>query len=302
VGQGYREFFPFIFSGHILISILLKYDMSATINHPPNSLSFDPRTRSRSLFQTPKTRAGFGGAGSGEGILHAISSMLSDARVVMGHQLDSTTPSNPTAATALLVSNPPSSLAATVISSSPPKNSPTKLPRFLQYAEEHEGIANATMFEYSLSEKGFGPDVIMMDDIDKNDLISCGLNAGDAIRLKRAARTWWTSPDAKRTRQRSQAPASPTPKHPIRIDDRERIRFEKRYANDSGSVSVFGPGIIPGQNHRAKQFVWWFYNSASKAVEKVPDCFIPDIDPEYLNPDPLYEPTPSPQAPSTQAD
>ena len=202
----------------------------------------------------------------------------------MGHCLDPTTPSNPTT----LVNNPPSSLAA-VVSSSPPKNSPTKLPRFLQYAEEHEGIQNATMFEFSLSEKGFGPDVIMMDDIDKNDLISCGLNAGDALCLKRAACTWWTSPDAKRTRQHS-----PTLNRPICIDDRERIHFEKRYANDSGSVSVFGPGIIPGQNRQAKKIVWWFYNSASRAVEKVLDGFIPNIDPEYLNPDPLFEPTPSP--------
>ena len=43
-----------------------------------------------------------------------------------------------------------------------------------------------------------------------------------------------------------------------------------------------------------KQFAWWFYNSALKAVEKVLDGSIPDIDPEYLNPDPLYSLTPSP--------
>lgn len=37
------------------------------------------------------------------------------------------------------------------------------------------------MFEYTLEEKGFGPDVIMMDDFDKNDLVSCGLSIGDAL-------------------------------------------------------------------------------------------------------------------------
>ena len=47
-----------------------------------------------------------------------------------------------------------------------------------------------------LSEWGYGPDI--MKKIDKSDLISCGLSDGDALRLKRAARIWWTSPDAKR--------------------------------------------------------------------------------------------------------
>lgn len=71
--------------------------------------------------------------------------------------VDPTTPPNPTT----LVTNPPSSLA-TVVFSSPPKNSPTKLPCFLQYAEEQEGIENVTMYEFSLAEKGFGPDFIML--------------------------------------------------------------------------------------------------------------------------------------------
>lgn len=76
------------------------------------------------------------------------------------------------------------------------------------------------MFEDALAEKGYDPDVIMTDDIDKNDLISCGLTAGDAVRLKRAACTWWTSADAKRPHQRSPSP--------VRCyDDRKCICFEK---------------------------------------------------------------------------
>ena len=61
-------------------------------------------------------------------------------------------------------------------------------------------------------------------------------------------------------------------------------------------MSVFGPGIIPGRNFRAKEFEWWFYNARTKAVEKVPDGFIPDIDPEYLDIHASpYEPSPSPE-------
>lgn len=218
-------------------------------------------------------------ASGSDGVLQTISSILSDARTIMG--LNPTTPSKP------ISDHPPSSLA-TAVSDSPPKNSPTKLPRFLQYAEEKEGIQNATMYEFALAEKGFGPDVIMMNDIDiKTDLMSCGINAGDALCLKRAAQVWWTSPDAKRTRRSS------TPERPTDIDDRPRIRFEKRYT-DGGSVSVFGPGIIPGKNYQAKEYVWWFFNAHSKTLEKVPDGFVPDIDSEYLNPDDPFEPSPSP--------
>ena len=92
--------------------------------------------------------------------------------------LNPTTPSNVTT-----VTNPLLNLA-TVVSSSPTENSPMKLPHFLQYAEKREGIQNAMMFEFALSEKGFGSDVIMMDGIDKTDLISWGFNASDTLHLK----------------------------------------------------------------------------------------------------------------------
>jgi len=262
--------------------------MTATLNHPPNTLAFDPKKRSRSLFETPKAVASSDGCGSGKGFLQTLSSLFSDARVVLGQTLNiPTTPWN----TTTLTVNPPSTLTTVVSSSPAPKNTPSKLPRFLQYVQEHEGVQNALMFEFALKEKGFGPDVIMMDDFDKSDLVSCGLSIGDALRLKRAAHVWWTSPDAKRPRQRS-----PTPEPPAQIDERLCIHFEKQYMNEDGSESVFGPGIIPGKNFREKEFIWWFYNTGTKTLEKVPDSFIPDIDAEYLDPNaPPYEKSPSPK-------
>ena len=116
-----------------------------------------------------------------------------------------------------------------------------------------------------------------MKKIDKSDLVSCGLSDGDALRLKRAAWIWWTSPDAKRIWR------SLTPIPAVHIDECDHIQFEKLYASDGGSMSVFGPGIIPGKNFRVKEFEWWFYNAHTKAVEKVPDGFIPDIDLEYFD-------------------
>lgn len=251
--------------------IVYKYDANTSADHPPNTLSFDPKTRARSLFEDPKKLTG------GTDMLQVVSTILSDARALYAP----VTPSN-------MAVPPTTTPFPTAVSSSPAKNTPTKLSRFLRYVEEHEGIKDARMFEDMLSERGYGPDI--MDEIDKNDLVSCGLSDGDALRLKRAARIWWTSPDAKRIRR------SLTPIRAVHDDERDRIRFEKRYAIDGGSVSVFGPGIVPGKNFRAKEFEWWFYNTHTKAVEKVPDGFIPDIDPEYLDFNaPPYEPSLSPE-------
>ena len=254
--------------------IVYKYDAKTSADRPPNTLPFDPKTRARSLFEDPKKLTGT------TDMLQVFSTILSDARALYV-PASAATPSK----MAVLPTTTP---LPSAVSSSPAKNTPTKLSRFLRYVEEHEGIKNAPMFEDVLSERGYGPDI--MDEIDKSDLVSCGLSDGDALRLKRAARSWWTSPDAKRIRR------SLTPIPAVRIDERDRIRFEKRYASDGGSVSVFGPGIIPGRNFRAKEFEWWFYNARTKAVEKVPDGFIPDIDPEYLDIHaPPYEPSPSPE-------
>ncbi|KAF8799455.1 hypothetical protein BYT27DRAFT_7223729 [Phlegmacium glaucopus] len=245
------------------------YDAEATAKQPPNSLAFDPKTRARSLFQGPKR------SGSGGDMLQTFSSILSNARAL----LVPGTPSN-TIVTAL----PATPLPSEVVPDSPAKNTPTKLARFLRYVEENEGIRDARRLEESFAENGYGPDI--MGEVDKEDLMSCGLTVGDALRIKRAAHVWWTSPDAKRHRR------SPTP---VRIDNRERIRFDKRYANNGGSHSVFGPGIIPGMNHRAHVFEWWFYNRLTKTLEKVPDGFVPDIDQEDMDPNALFEPSPSPE-------
>ena len=57
-----------------------------------------------------------------------------------------------------------------------------------------------------------------MGDVDKEDLVSCGLTVGNALHIKRAAHVWWTSPDPKRRRQSLSPP-------PVHIDNSDRIQF-----------------------------------------------------------------------------
>ncbi|KDR66659.1 hypothetical protein GALMADRAFT_216875 [Galerina marginata CBS 339.88] len=145
------------------------YDAEATSKQPPNSLPFDPKTRARSLFQGPKKSGGSGD------MLQAFSSILSDARALFVPG----TPSN-----AVVAALPATPLPSAAVPNSPAKNTPTKLARFLKYVEENEGIRDARGLEAIFSENGYGPDI--MGDIDMEDLVSCGLTAGDALRLKRA--------------------------------------------------------------------------------------------------------------------
>ena len=260
---------PFLFWDFYLI--LYQYDAEAISKQPPNSLNFDPKTQARSLFQGSKR------SGGGGDMLQTFSSILSDARAL----LVPSAPSNP-----VITALPITPLPSAAVPDSPAKNTPTKLTHFLQYVEEKEGIQDACGLEQTFADNGYGPDI--MGDVDKEDLVSCGLTVGDALHIKCAAHVWWTSPDAKRRRQSLSPP-------PVHIDDHDRIWFEKRFANNSGSHLVFRPGLVPSTNHRAHVFEWWFYNQLMKTLEKVPDSFVPDIDQEYMDPNTPFEPSPSPE-------
>ncbi|KIK02604.1 hypothetical protein K443DRAFT_37385, partial [Laccaria amethystina LaAM-08-1] len=232
------------------------YDAEATSKQPPNSLTFDPKTRARSLFQGLKR------SGGGGDMLQTFSSILSDARTLLVPDA----PSNP-----VITALPVTPLPPAAVPDSPAKNTPTKLRRFLRYVEEKEGIQDARGLEQTFANNGYGPDI--MGDVDKEDLVSCGLTVGDALRIKRAARVWWTSPDAKRHRQSLLVPV------------RTGLFWLRgpQKTGPSRSHSVFGPGLVPGTNHRAHVFEWWFYNQLMKTLEKVPDGFVPDIDQEYMD-------------------
>ena len=76
--------------------------------------------------------------------------------------------------------------------------------------------------------------------------------------LKCGAAHWWNSPEAKWPCLQ----ANPTAPSADDEDYQRCICFEKQYVNDGGSVSVFGPGMVPGKNQWEKEFVWWYFSGA----------------------------------------
>jgi hypothetical protein len=169
---------------------------------------------------------------------------------------------------------------------SPAINTPSKLRRYLEFAEQHLGVNNATIHEHRLVQESFGPDILPL--VSDQTLVECGVPLGDVIRLKRGASTWWASPEAKRPKIVDQPPTNDDFASVLTYE--HDIRFEKRFP-EGGSMSVFGSGIRPGRNRLSRQFKWFFYNKEKKIVEPVPRGFIPMLDPEYLDMDAPYEET-----------
>ena len=126
----------------------LQYDSNATTHHPPNTLSFDPKTCSRSLFQTPKTSSG----NTSNTVLQTISSIFLDAQVLFSGNKTTANPSaTPVNAT------PAENNLLPAISTSPARNSPSKLPAFLRYAEDRLRIKHAMDYNIFLPIKAMAP-------------------------------------------------------------------------------------------------------------------------------------------------
>ena len=83
-----------------------------------------------------------------------------------------------------------SKLASPPVNTSPAIfNTPSKLERFLQAAEQN-GIPGVLSFHPMLSEKGYGPDIMHL--VSVGDLGNIGMAPGDAIHLREYASRWWT--------------------------------------------------------------------------------------------------------------
>jgi hypothetical protein len=268
---------------HAVFDNSLQTDGEVSRFNPPNTTAFDPQMRRRSLFQRPPNSTAASTSSEITAPLAQASELLREVRKLFGpasgsRHMSSDAPASPT--------------PLQQIPASPPTNTPSKLQRYLEYAEKHLGVNEATLYENRLAQESFGPDIFPL--ISEQLLVNCGLTMGDAVRLKRGASTWWTSPEAKRSKLFHE----PSPQNNL-VETIYDIRFEKRFV-EGGSMSVFGSGLVPGKNIHHREFTWYYYNRETKTVEIVPKGFIPIIDPEYLDINaPFYEPTPSPELVNT---
>ena len=159
---------------------------------------------------------------------------------------------------------------------SPPTNTPSKLKRFLEYAEKNLGVANATDYTYLLSSKGYGPNILHR--VKDESLVTLGIPPGDVIWLQDNALKWWNGPNAKR--RFSHADNESNDKH-----TKKHVCFEKRYRDESGKYSLWGYKLVAGDVDPGADYEWWYYSEAHDAVVPVPQGYVPLLEEEGDNAD-----------------
>lgn len=169
---------------------------------------------------------------------------------------------------------------------SPTHPTPTKLPRFLAFAEKNLGVKDATALEWRLQEQGYGPDVL--DAVPDEKLTELDISHGDIIRLKRGAPTWWNGPLAKRARVEAgvdgdacalqNADRAPAASANAReeVDPNMRVRFERRWKD--GASRMYGPRIRASDDFpEEKDYEDWFFCEEADVWMKVPDGYVAEI-------------------------
>ncbi|KAF5337690.1 hypothetical protein D9758_019096 [Tetrapyrgos nigripes] len=144
-------------------------DKKATLLTPPDTITFDPRTRNSSLLGRDR-RSSSVSSGSLEGVSRAATSDLGHLSAILGmvlgtHQLETPHPS-------LRASTPP-----------PPRSEPLTLT-----IKTHQ---QSCLDSFNMPKTALGPEVL--NDIGDQHLTDLNIAPGNVIRLRRAAGAWVTS-------------------------------------------------------------------------------------------------------------
>ena len=250
---------------------MLQYDGTVSVRDPPATVTFDPVNRKSSLpthhHRRPPASASASASASSNvqgisGDLAHLSQIISNVASLA--RIPSKPPTTPTRHRA-------SSLSSASTIPSPARNTPSKLSRFLEYAETHLSVENARLHEDGLRMLGFGPDILHL--VDDGVLKDVGFTPGDVIRLKQNSQQWWNSADAKRKRSsQTSPPVQSTPPN-------KRVAFEKRY-RDGGGHRVYGPKMIEGEFEPGDDVDWHYFCKARDDWVPLPLGYVPVLDGE----------------------
>ncbi|KAJ2933903.1 hypothetical protein H1R20_g3196, partial [Candolleomyces eurysporus] len=258
-----------------------------SLSVPPNTPTFDLINRQPSIKKPRSSSASaslsLGNDGSAVQALGTIHSIFGVFNSLLnrenGHSQGGNTPATP--APAMNGNTPP-----TAGLDSPLANTPTKLGRFLEYAEQ-KGVSDVTEMEALFRARGFGPDVI--EHLSKEDLAELGISRGDGIRLQKLAPKWWELEKMRPKKRKAAEAFSDDNNSPRRLrpDRPLSIRFEKRWINKEtgelleGSASYFGSGFRLGQAHEDVDYCWWYFSREVQASVPVPAGYLPVLDGDY---------------------
>jgi hypothetical protein len=249
---------------------------------PPNILSFDPMKQERVLHPmrrtTPTVTTPAAAPNASE--ISSLTSMLLLRTVRDLTYNHDHVPSTPTPLPRII--DNPAELAR-----SPLIPTPSKLRRFLQYAEDDLGVNFATSYESSLRSIGAGPDILL--EISDQELSRIGLTPGDIIRLKKGSITWWNGPLAKSEpndsakRKRSDTTDSAIP-------ECRKYQYERRY-HDGGRARINGgkmrlDGTPPGEGPEVDYDLYYFCDN-QKAWLPFPQGYTYDTEGDHEDDDPF---------------
>ncbi|KAF8064884.1 hypothetical protein FPV67DRAFT_159076 [Lyophyllum atratum] len=242
------------------------YDGIATAMQPPATNTFDPLNRRASLPRSRSTSAS-----APLSTLSGSSDLAHVASIVQGLVAMAQPPLRPTPLT-------PKNKSTSNDPSTPPsiRNTPSKLSRFLRYAEANLGVRNATTYEEAFQTQSYGPDILHL--VDDKSLLDMGLAQGDVIRLKTNSLRWYNLNSGYQKRKRAIEDQGTPPPPPLpRTPENIKIRFEKRYHN-GGTARVYGPRITPGKPRFEQDYDMTFFSEARRQFIPVPDGFMAVID------------------------
>jgi hypothetical protein len=234
---------------------------------PPQTATFDPINRHASLSCScsASTSTSASSVSQPSDLVHVASIVQGLIAIIQPHsQLAPSTTNNKPASDS---SAPPSPL----------RNTPSKLRRYLQYAEESLNVNGATAYEESPSTQGYGPDILHL--VNGATLLGLGLSEGDVIRLKQNLLRWW-SLESKSNKHKwpdedvgglTQPP--PEPRTPPNM----KVQFEKKF-HSGGGARLYGLQITPGRLRPGQDFDWHYFCEVCGRFVPLPDGYVPVLD------------------------